>query len=32
VRSRVDELARDRRQLDVEIQNANWTVDLQEDS
>jgi hypothetical protein len=32
VRSRVDELARARRQLDVEIQNANWTVDLQEDS
>jgi hypothetical protein len=32
VRSRVDALARDRRQLDVEIQNANWTVDLQEDS
>ena len=32
VRSRVDELARDRRQLDVEIQNANWTVELQEDS
>lgn len=32
VRSRVDELARDRRQLDVEIQNVNWTVDLQEDA
>jgi hypothetical protein len=32
VRARVDELARDRRQLDVEIQNANWTVDLQEDA
>jgi hypothetical protein len=32
VRTRVDELARDRRHLDVEIQNANWTVDLQEDS
>jgi hypothetical protein len=29
VRARVDQLARDRRQLDVEIQNANWTVDLQ---
>ncbi len=32
VRSRVDQLARDRRQLDVEIQNANWTVELQQDS
>jgi hypothetical protein len=31
VRARVDQLARDRRQLDVEIQNANWTVDLQTD-
>ncbi len=29
VRARVDQLARERRQLDVEIQNANWTVDLQ---
>lgn len=29
VRARVDQLARDRRQLDVEIQNANWTVDLE---
>jgi hypothetical protein len=28
VRRRVDELARDRRALDVEIQAANWTVDL----
>src|ERR1700759_588805 len=27
VRARVDQLARERRQLDVEIQNANWTVD-----
>ena len=32
VRARVDGLARERRQLDVEIQNANWTVDLQEDA
>jgi hypothetical protein len=32
VRARVDQLARDRRQLDVEIQNANWTVDLQTDT
>jgi hypothetical protein len=31
VRSRVDQLARDRRELDVEIQSANWTVDLQAD-
>lgn len=31
VRARVDQLARDRRQLDVEIQNANWTVDLLQD-
>jgi hypothetical protein len=31
VRSRVDQLARERRELDVEIQNANWTVDLSED-
>jgi hypothetical protein len=30
VRARVDQLARERRQLDVEIQNANWTVDLQD--
>ena len=29
VRARVDQLARERRQLDVEIQNANWTGDLQ---
>jgi hypothetical protein len=29
VRARVDQLARERRQLDVEIQNANWTVDLE---
>lgn len=29
VRARVDQLARERRQLDVAIQNANWTVDLQ---
>ncbi len=29
VRARVDQLAREHRQLDVEIQNANWTVDLQ---
>ena len=32
VRARADELARERRQLDVEVQNANWTVDLREDS
>jgi hypothetical protein len=31
VRARADQLARERRQLDVEVQNANWTVDLQED-
>jgi hypothetical protein len=31
VRARVDQLARERRQLDVEIQTANWTVDLDED-
>lgn len=29
VRARVDQLAGERRQLDVEIQNANWTVDLE---
>ena len=28
VRSRVDQLARERRELDVEIQAANWTVEL----
>jgi Family of unknown function (DUF6847) len=28
VRSRVDQLARERRQLDADIQAANWTVDL----
>jgi hypothetical protein len=31
VRRRADELARERRQLDAEIQAANWTVDLSED-
>jgi hypothetical protein len=31
VRARMDAMARERRQLDVEIQNANWTVDLLED-
>jgi len=31
VRARVDELARERRELDVEIQTANWTVELDED-
>jgi hypothetical protein len=31
VRRRIDELARDQRTLDVEIQAANWTVDLIED-
>jgi hypothetical protein len=31
VGARMDDLARERRQLDVEIQNANWTVDLRED-
>lgn len=31
VRHRVDQLARERRELDVEIQAANWTVDLAED-
>jgi hypothetical protein len=30
VRARVDDLARERRELDVEIQAANWTVDLAE--
>lgn len=30
VRARVDQLARERRELDVEIQTANWTVDLEE--
>lgn len=30
VRARVDRLARERRELDVEIQAANWTVDLEE--
>lgn len=28
VRKQVDDLARDQRNLDVEIQSANWTVDL----
>lgn len=32
VRGRIDRLARERRQLDVEIQAANWTVDLLEDN
>jgi hypothetical protein len=31
VRARLDQLARQRRELDVEIQTANWTVDLDED-
>jgi hypothetical protein len=31
VRRRIDELARDQRTLDVEIQAANWTVDLIEE-
>jgi hypothetical protein len=31
VRQRVDGLAREQRELDVEIQAANWTVDLVED-
>lgn len=31
VRARVDQLAREHRELDVEIQTANWTVDLDED-
>jgi hypothetical protein len=30
VRKRVDSLAREQRQLDVEIQAANWTVELDE--
>jgi hypothetical protein len=30
VRRRMDELARERRQLDTEIQAANWTSDLQQ--
>ena len=30
IRARVDQLARERRELDVEIQTANWTVDLEE--
>jgi uncharacterized protein DUF6847 len=29
VRARIDQLARERRQLDIEIQNANWTVELE---
>jgi hypothetical protein len=31
LRSRLDDLARERRELDAEIQAANWTVDLAED-
>ena len=31
LRKRLDEIARDHRDLDVEIQSANWTVDLIED-
>lgn len=31
IRARIDQLARQRRELDVEIQTANWTVDLDED-
>jgi hypothetical protein len=31
IRARVDGLARERRDLDAEIQAANWTVDLAED-
>src|SRR5262249_23120641 len=31
VRVRLDQLARERRELDIEIQTANWTVDLEED-
>lgn len=31
VRDRVDLLARERRELDIEIQAANWTVDLEGD-
>jgi hypothetical protein len=30
IRKRVDSLAREQRQLDVEIQAANWTVELDE--
>lgn len=30
IRTRIDQLARERRQLDIEIQTANWTVDLNE--
>jgi len=32
LRRRIDDIARDRRELDVEIQAANWTVDLIETS
>jgi hypothetical protein len=32
VRDRIDDLARERRELDAEIQAANWTVDLAEKS
>ncbi len=32
VRARMDLLARERRELDVMIQNANWTIELMEDS
>jgi hypothetical protein len=31
VRKRVDSLAREQRELDAEIQAANWTVELAED-
>lgn len=31
VRTRLGQLARERRELDVEIQTANWTVELEED-
>ncbi len=31
VRTRLDQLARERRELDIEIQTANWTVELEED-
>ena len=30
VRARLDQLARERRELDVEIQTANWTVEVEE--
>jgi hypothetical protein len=30
IRRRLDELARDRRQLDTEIQAANWTAELEQ--